>query len=143
MTLLLGVLAGIIFLAYLYYFYKIMLGKPEEFEMELLKSLAAWMVSKGTKSRPQLWLMYFCSIALAVIYFLLVFTVIKHPVLLVITGLFAVWELVHLMIIGWTLNRFFAGKVILKEIFNWRMERTSALLYFTHSFLVIVCLIFY
>ena len=52
MTLLLGVLAGIIFLSYSYYFYKIIIGKPEDFEYELLKSLAARMVSTGRKSNP-------------------------------------------------------------------------------------------
>ncbi len=143
MNLLLGVLAGIIFLTFSPYFYKIMLWKPDEFEEELLKSLASWMVSKGSKSRPQLWTLYFLSIILEATYFILVFTIIKHPVLIVISCFFAGVEFVHLSIVARSLYRFFAGKVILREIFNWRVERISALLFFTHSFLVIVCLFFY
>lgn len=143
MTILLGVLAGVLFLTYSYYFYKIMLGKPEDFEVELLKSLASWMVSNGSKSRSQLWMIYGISIILEIFYFVLVFTTIKHPVLLVITSFFIGIEFIHLAIIGRSFQKFFSGQIILKSLFNWKMERISALLFFTHSFLVLVCLIFY
>lgn len=143
MTLLLGVLAGIIFLTYAFYFYKIIIGKPEEFEYELLKSLAAWMVSNGSKSKPQLWLLLFLSVILEFIYFFLVFVYIDQPVLIIITSFFAGVEIVHLSTVGRSLSKFFSGKAMLKDIFNWKIERISALLFFTHSLLVIVSLIYY
>ncbi|HZK43715.1 MAG TPA: hypothetical protein VFC73_05435 [Syntrophomonadaceae bacterium] len=143
MKVLLGVLAGMIFISYSYYFFKTMIGKPEEFEYELLKTLAAWMVEKGSKSRQQLWMLFFLSLILEIFYFALVFINIEQPVLLIITCLFAGFEAFHLFIIGRALNKFFSGAAMLKDIFNWKIERTSALIFFTHSLLVLVCLIFY
>ncbi|NLJ72795.1 MAG: hypothetical protein GX333_07255 [Syntrophomonadaceae bacterium] len=143
MTILLGVLAGIIFLSYSFYFYKIMLGKPEDFELELLKSLADWMVGRGTKSRSDLWTLYFVAIILEIFYFILVFTIIKHPVLLGVTGFFVGIEVIHMAFVARSFSRFFSGKIVLKELFNWKMERISGLAFFTHSFLLLVCLIFF
>ncbi|NLB87866.1 MAG: hypothetical protein GX790_01370 [Syntrophomonadaceae bacterium] len=143
MTLLLGVLAGIIFISYAFYFYKIIIGKPEEFEYELLKSLAAWMVSNGKKSKSQLWLLLFLSVVIELVYFLLVFTNISQPVLIIMTSFFAGVEAVHLLTVGRALNKFFAGKAMLKDIFNWKLERISALFFFTHSLLVMISLIFF
>lgn len=143
MTLLLGVLAGIIFLSYSYYFYKIIIGKPEDFEYELLKSLAAWMVSTGRKSKPQLWMLLVISVIIELVYFLLVFTIIDQPVLIIITSFFAGVEAIHLLTISRSLTKFFAGKVMLKDIFNWKLERISALFFFTHSLLVMICLVFF
>lgn len=143
MILLLGVLAGIIFLTYSYYFYKIIVGKPEEFEYELLKSLATWMVSNGAKSKPQLWLLFFLSVILELVYFLLVFATIDQPVLIIITSFFVGVEVIHLLTVGKALSKFFSGKAMLKDIFNWKVERISAMLFFTHSLLVLISLIFF
>lgn len=143
MTLLLGVFAAVIFFSYAFYFYKIIIGKPEDFEHQLLKSLAAWMVSNGRNSRPQLWMILLLSVTLEFVYFLLVFTTINQPVLIVITSFFAGVETVHLLTISRSLNKFFSGQVKLGKVFNWKLERISALLFFTHSLLVIICLLFY
>ncbi len=143
MTVLLWVFAIIIFLTYSFYFVKIILGKPEEFEYDLLKSLAAWMVSKGSRSRPQLWLLLFLSIILEIFYFTLVLTSIDQPVLIIITSFFAGVEAVHLTTVGISFNKFFSGQLLLKDMFNWKVERLSGLLFFTHSLLVMICLAFY
>lgn len=143
MTVLLWVFALFLFLTYAYYFVKIIVGKPEEFEIELLKSLANWMINKGLKARPRLWLLFFISIILEIAYFSLVFININQPVLVIITGFFVGMEVIHLVTVGLSFTKFFGGKLILKDLFNWKIERFSGLLFFTHSFLVMICLAFF
>jgi len=109
--------------------------------LELLKSFAAWMISRGAGVRMQIWLLIAVSIMLAITYFLLVIITIRNPVMLVFSGFFAGFEFIHLILVSQTFSRFFQGKLLLKDVFNWKIERISALLFFTHSFLVIFSLV--
>ncbi|MEN6349940.1 MAG: hypothetical protein ABFD08_11155, partial [Syntrophomonas sp.] len=136
----LGVFAGVIFMLYSIYFSKIITGKPEQFELEMLKSLANWMIERGSASRLQIWLMLLSSFILEIAYFLLVIYLIENQALLLFTFAFAGIEIVHIITLFISFYRFFAGKLILKNIFRWRLERVSAFLFFTHSFLVIMAL---
>ncbi len=141
MTLILGLMAGILFIMYSIYAIRIIRGNPQVFELELLKSLAAWMITRGAGARMQIWLMIIVSIMLEITYFLLVIITISNPVMLVFTGFFAGFEAIHLFLVSLTFSRFFQGKLLLKDVFNWKVERISALLFFTHTFLVIFCLV--
>lgn len=141
MALVLGVVAGIILALYSLYFIRIIKGSPREFENEMIKAFAAWIIARGMAARGQVWLMILASLILEIAYFVLVFTVIRNPVLLTFTGFFAGVELVHLLLVAIAFYRFFQGKLMIKQLFNWRVERMSALLFFTHSILVLFCLI--
>lgn len=143
MTWILGVFAGIIFLLYAVYFLQIVKGKPEEFELEIMKTLAAWMVARGSAAKGQLWLMVLLSLILEVIYFILVFSIIQNNFMVWFTALFAAFEIIHLILISVGLTRFFQGKLKLKDIFKWKAERFSAILFYTHSMLVLVTLLFF
>lgn len=143
MNVALGLIAGTIVFLYSFYFVRIIKGEPEGFELELLQALADWMVQRGTSSRGQLWLMLLLAFILELIYFLLVFSVVKNLVLLMFTGFFIAVESYHLISFGNSLGRFFRGDIKLKHLFNWRMERFSAILFFTHSLLVLVNIIIY
>lgn len=137
----LGILAGIIFLIYSFYFSRILKGNPQEFETELLRALGGWMVDKGLASRRSLWLMLFLSIVIEVVYFGLALLVISNLALQFITGFMVGLEGFHL---GYTIrsfSRFFKGQTTLKELFDWRLERISAIMLFTYSFLILVFLI--
>ncbi|MDD2510059.1 MAG: hypothetical protein PHG94_02890 [Syntrophomonas sp.] len=137
MELTLGFLALSIFLLYSIYFIKIIKGNPESFELELLNSLANWMIEMGSKSQVRIGLMLIFSLLLEASYFLLVILIVANPVILGFTVLFAAFELVHLLVLGLAFKRFFQGQRVLKEVFNWKMERSSALLFFTYSLLVL------
>jgi len=139
----LGLLAGSLFLLYSIYFMRIIRGKPQSFEMELLKSLAGWMVQRGPGSKGQLWLMYVMSLIIEVIYFVLVLLIIKNPFMQYFTILLAGLESYHLFWLAMSLRRFFAGITRISQIFNWRLERISATLFFTHALLVLISLIFF
>jgi len=141
MALVLGILAGCILAIYSVYFIRIIKGSPQEFEAEMLKAFAAWAVSRGAAMRGQIRLMLLSSVVLEAVYFILVFTVISNPAMLIFTAFFVGVEIVHLWMVSSTFYQFFRGKIMIKEIFNWRMERISAVLYFTHCFLVLFSLI--
>ncbi|MGR6835134.1 hypothetical protein [Syntrophomonas erecta] len=141
MAVTLGLFAGVIFLLYSIYFIQIIKGSPGEFETDLLKSFAAWMIEKGPAARGQVWRMIGFSAILEIIYFVLVFTVISNPVMQMVTGFFTGVEVIHLSKVSLAFRRFFQGKSMLKEVFNWRIERLSAVFFFTHSLLVIFSLI--
>lgn len=139
----LGSFAGILFILYAVYFIRIVRGKPEEFEMELMQALAAWMVARGTRAKGRMWLMFALSALLELTYFVLVFEVIQNTFILIFTSFFAGYEVLHLLIVSLGLARFFRGELKLKDIFRWKAERFSAILFYTHSMLVLVTLIFY
>ena len=138
MEITLGFLALSIFLLYSVYFIKIIKGNPESFELDLLNSLANWMIEKGAKSQVRIWMMLLLSLLLEASYFLLVILIVANPVMLGFTVLFATFELLHLLVLGLAFKRFFQGQKVLKEVFNWKMERSSALLFFTYSLLVLI-----
>ena len=143
MTVTLGIFAGTILFFYSFYFVRIIRGNPESFEGELLQALANWMVQKGSKVRGHLWMMLLLSFSLELLYFVLVFAVVKNMALLIFTGLFVMIEIYHLTSFGLSLARFFRGDIKLKHLFNWRLERFSALIFYTHSLLVLVSIIIY
>lgn len=141
MAVVLGVVAGTILFLYSFYFIRILQGSPRDLETEIVKAFAAWVIARGPAARGTLWVMVLISLVFEVAYFLLVFYVIRNPFMLTLTGFFAGVELVHLMLVAAAFYRFFQGKLMLKHLFNWPMERTSAVLFFTHSLLVLFSLI--
>lgn len=143
MTAVLGIMAGIIFVVYSLYFFKIIKGEPQAFELELLKSLAEWMVERGRASKGQMWLMYFFSVFLEVIYFILSFYLLTNPALQLITAAFAGLECYHMVMMAFSFGRFFGGKTMISQLFLWPLERLSATLFFTHSLLILITLIFF
>jgi hypothetical protein len=143
LTVTLGIFAGSLLFFYSFYFVRIIRGNPESFEGELLQALANWVVQKGSKIQGQLWMMLLLSFCLELLYFVLVFAVIKNIALLIFTGVFVLVEIYHLTSFGVSLTRFFRGEIKLKHLFNWRIERVSALIFFTHSLLVLVSIVVY
>ena len=141
MALILGILAGCILAIYSPYFVRIITGSPRAFEEELLKAIAAWAITRGAAIRGQIRLLILASLLLEIIYFVMVFTAISNPAMLIFTGFLVGVEVIHFSIVMRTFYRFFRGEIMIKEIFNWRMERVSAVLFFTHCMLVIFSLI--
>lgn len=143
MRMALGLLAGSLFLLYSIYFVRIINGKPQSFELELLKSLARWMVQRGSSSKGQMWLMYLMSLVIELFYFVLVLLLITNPFMQFFTAMLAGLESYHLLWLAVSLRKFFTGKTRISQIFNWRMERISASLFFTHALLVLIIIIFF
>ena len=85
MQLVLGIIATILFLLYSIYFIRIIKGNPKGFEMEILRSFADWIVSRGAVSRNRVWMVYWASLGLEIFYFYLVLTIIKNPFLISFT----------------------------------------------------------
>ncbi|HWP95962.1 MAG TPA: hypothetical protein VN426_03860 [Syntrophomonadaceae bacterium] len=143
MLICLEVSAGLLLILYSIYFFKILKGDPLDFEIELMKSLAEWMINRGPASRWQLWMLYFLSILLEAGYFFLVFSLMNNMFIRMFSMFFAGFEVFHLFLVGANLNRFFRGKIPLKHIFSWPVERCSAVLFFTNTMLVLVNVFFY
>ena len=134
----LAIVAVCLLLVYSVYFFYIIRSKPEEFEKMLLSGLADWMISHKEKSRRHLRLMLGGSFLVETLYFVLVFLVIQNLFFRVLTGLFVGFEFMHLTLLLISMNQFFRGRIPLKYLFNWKIERASAWLFFTHSLLVLV-----
>ena len=143
MTVILGTMAGMIFLLYSVYFYKIVKEEPYAFELELLKSLANWMIATGARSRGYLWIMLWASVLVEAFYFYLTLTQIPNPVITILTFMFIPIEVFHLSRMGLAFHRFFQGQYLLRQVFSWPLERFSASLFFTPSLLVAVTLLFF
>jgi len=143
MNILLGIIAGLIFLLYSIYFAKIIQGQHRGFELEILRSLADWIIARGAESKTHIWSMFFLSLLGEALYFTLTLILINNPFMVYFTGLFIGLETFHLFRLAVSLRYFFTGKFLLSQIFDWRVERASALLFFTHSFLILVILIYY
>lgn len=141
MELTLGIIAILIFSSYSIYFTRIIKGEPRVFEIELLKILATWMIKNGSKSKSGLGMLVLLSIIIEIIYFVLSFTLILNPVMQFITAFFAGVELYHIISITFSLKRFFSGQIIISQIFNWKVERSSAVLFFSHSLLILIILL--
>jgi len=143
MSVVLGIMAATIFLLYLAYFIKIIKGNPQNLELELLRSLADWIISKGSPSKIYIWRVFFASLGGEALYFYLTLVLIQNPVMRILTLVFIPLEVYHITRIAVSLNRFFSGKYLLSQIFNWRIERASAAIFFTHSLLVLAILFFF
>lgn len=139
----LAIFAGILFILYFFYFFHIIRGEPQGFELELIKTLAEWMINRGKASRWQLWLLYLASALLEGLYFALVFALMANPVIRSFSIFFVSFEAMHLALVGINLARFFGGRIPLKKLFTWPVERTSAVLFFTHSMLVLINIFFF
>lgn len=136
----LGFIAVLIMLLYALYFIGIIKGNPQGIELEILRSLADWIISKGASSKTYIWAMFGGSVLVEMLYFYLAWVYLPNPVMRVFTAIFIITELVHLTRVGLGFKRFFTGKYLLSQIFNWRLERASATIFFTHSLLVIIIL---
>lgn len=143
MAIILGIMAGIIFLLYSIYIFEIIRGEPDRLESELIKSLTDWIVFKGAGAKSYLWAMYALSVLIEVLYFYLTLTIIGNPVMRVLTIIMIPLEIFHLALLGLNFQRFFTGKYVLSQLFVWRVERMSAMLFFTHTLLVMVSLVFF
>lgn len=132
----LAILAGLFLLLYSVYFYHIIRGQPQGFELELIKALAEWMINRGPASRWQLWMLYLLSLILEIVYFSMVFYLLNNAVIKMVSIFFVSFEVLHLGLVGVNISRFFAGHMPLKKLLNWPIERTSAVLFFTHALLV-------
>lgn len=143
MTMALGIIAGLLVLLYSIYFVRIIKGNPQAFEIELLKSLARWMIKKGRSSKGQLWLMFLLTLIMEIIYFTLVIVVISNAFMQFFTAMLAGVEVYHYLSTGLSFKRFFAGKSTITQLFNWRLERTSTVLFFTHTGLVLATPLFF
>lgn len=143
MALALGIMAGIIFFTYSFYFSRIIKGSPQEFEIYITKALGSWMIARGVASRRSLWTLLFVSIIIETFYFGFTMLTINNLAMQFITGLIVGLESFHMWYMSRNFFGFFRGKTVLQELFNWRLERISAIMFFTHSFLVLVFLIAY
>ncbi len=143
MAITLGTLALALFLVYSLYFSQIIRGQASQFERDLLKAFAAWMVERGPDVKRLIWLMALLSFVVEVAYFVLVFVVIKNVAMQYITSFFAGLESFHALLTIVNFRNFFGGFTKMGQMFNWKMERISAVFFFTHTLLVIIILIYY
>lgn len=139
----LGIIALLIFLLYLIYFMSIMKGNPRGFEQEVLRSLADWIIVRGASTKQFIWVMFWLSLLAEAFYIYLALIYIPNLVIRILTAIIVFIEIYHFMRIAVGLNRFFSGKYLLSQIFNWQVERVSATALFTHSFLVLLVLAFF
>lgn len=143
MALSLGLFAFALFLTYSLYFYHIIRGQAAVFERDLLKAFAAWMVERGPTVKRLIWVMILFSAGIEVSYFILVFSVIDNHAMQYITAFFAGLECFHALLTVANFRNFFAGISKMGQLFNWRMERISAVFFFTHTLLVLVILVYF
>jgi hypothetical protein len=141
MTVALGLTAAVLFLLYSWYFVRIIKGNPQSFELELLKALAQWMVQKGPASKGQIWLMYWFSFLIEILYLGLAFLTLSNPFMQYFTVMVAAMEGYHLLWLAFSFKRFFAGQTLISQLFNWRWERMSAISLFSYSLLLLITLI--
>ena len=142
MIVLLGIIASLIFLLYSLYCYQIIKGEPDKMDREIIGALADWIIVKGEAAKSYLWGMYAGSWLAEFLYFYLTLTLISNPTMRILTLMVILVEIYHLGRFGLNLHGFFTGKYLLREVFIWRLERLSALLFFTHSLLVLITLLF-
>ncbi|MEA4924704.1 MAG: hypothetical protein VB084_05265 [Syntrophomonadaceae bacterium] len=143
MQVMLGIIACLIFLLYSIYFISIIKGTTRGFELEILRSLADWIIVKGVSARRYIWVMFWTSLLGEITYIYLSLAYIPNPVMRILTALVILMEIYHFIRIAIGLKRFFSGKYLLSQIFDWRLERASAIVLFTHSFLVLMILSFF
>ncbi|HRX21997.1 MAG TPA: hypothetical protein P5273_09790 [Syntrophomonadaceae bacterium] len=143
MTLALGITAAALFLLYSWYFIRIIKGNPRLFELELLKSLARWMVQKGPASKGRMWLMYWSSLLIEAGYLGMAYITLGNPFMHYFTITVMLLEIYHLIWLGFSFKSFFAGRRPVGKLFNWNLERLSALTLFSYSLLLLITLAFF
>ncbi len=138
MLIALGIMAGIIFMVYGIYFASILRGNPQAMEGEMGETFALWLNTEGKSGRLRLSLLLLGSLLLEGAYFILVFTLLHNPVMIILTLILAGEELLHVGVVINAVNKYWRGKIEAQQIFNWIIERVSAIFFFTHAFLVLV-----
>ena len=141
-AIILGIMAGLFFLVYSYYFWLIMKGQATDFEITIIKSLAGWMIEKGALTKQLLWVLLFFSFILEMTYIVLALLILSNPVITIFTILFAGFDCFHVSVLTLNFIKFFHGQIAIRYIFNWKIERAGAVLLFTHATLVILALLF-
>ena len=139
----LAAFAGLLMVVYSIYFFNVLKGAPRAFEMQMLKALAHWMIARGPSSRRLVWLYYLLTIILEFVYFGMVFYLLSNPVIRIFSMFVVSFEILHVLLVGYNLSRFFGGHIPLKSLLKWPVERASAMLFFTHTFLVLINIVFY
>jgi hypothetical protein len=143
MALALGIMAAVFFLLYSWYFIRIIKGRPQSFELSLMKSLAQWMVQEGPPSKGKMWLMYWISMLIEVLYLGIAWLTVTNPFMHYFTLAVIALESYHLLWLGLSFRRFFAGRSPVSRIFNWGLERMSALTLFSYSLLLVITLAYF
>lgn len=139
----LAVFAGLLMVIYFIYFFNILKGAPQAFEMQMLKALAQWMITQGPSSRRLIWIYYLLAMIFEFIYFAMVFYLLSNPVIRMFSMFVVSFEILHVLLVGFNLSKFFGGQIPLKALLRWPVERASAMLFFTHTFLVLINIFFY
>jgi len=138
MVLVLQIMALLLLFMYFVYFMRILKGDSQSLELLIIKSLAEWMIKNGPSSRLKLWILMGLSIVLEVAYFYLALVVIVNPALEVLTSFFAGVEFYHMFTMVLRFRMFFRGRLMISQVFDWRIERISAVFFFTHALLVLI-----
>lgn len=142
MKILLGSLAAALLLGYGYYCWHILKARPQGLEQQMMGALAEWMRLRGPGSKTIIWLLFGLSLLLVITYLGLVYAVLANPVIWYITAALIGAEAFHYLATFTRFRRFFAGKTRIMQLFDWKLERLCALLYFGHALLVLYCLFF-
>lgn len=143
MTVAFGILAGIIFLIYGSYVGRILKGNPNVLETEVNNMLAEWIQEDQKRFTRQLPLLLGFGFILEAGYLIMAFMVLHNPVMTLLTLVLAAEESVNMGMVIYAFYKFSRQKLDTEKIFNWNMERVSAVFFFTHSFLALVSIFFY
>lgn len=143
MSIVFGMMAGIVILLYGIYFLLIIRGIPHKFELELTKTLVIGLKDQEEKPGKKLLALLLASLAIELLYFTLAFILLHNPVMIILTLILAGEELLHLLVLASAVYKYFKGKIGPERIFNWTVERVSAVFFFTHAWLALVSILFY
>jgi hypothetical protein len=139
----LGIMAAVIFIIYGIYFAAILRGNPQVLELEMRGAFAAWLREGKGSGRVKLMILLLASLILEALYFVLAFLVLHNPVMIILTLILAGEELLHLVVVVNSAQKYWQGRIEAERILNWIIERVSAVFFFTHAFLVLVSLILF
>jgi len=137
------ILAVLIFIIYSIYAMNIITGTPWRFEAELLGTFKYWLEEKGPGVKKQIIAAVFLSLIIEIGYFYLVLNVINNWLMVQFTSFFIGLEVIHLYKAISGFKKLFTGLIEVDQVFNWRLERISAMAFFTHSLLIILTIIFF
>lgn len=143
MSIALGIMAAVIFIIYGIYFAAILRGNPQVLELEMRGAFAAWLREGKGSGRVKLMILLLASLILEALYFVLAFLVLHNPVMIILTLILAGEELLHLVVVVNSAQKYWQGRIEAERILNWIIERVSAVFFFTHAFLVLVSLILF
>lgn len=139
----LGIMAAVIFIIYGIYFAAILRGNPQVLELEMRGAFAAWLREGKGSGRVKLMILLLASLILEALYFVLAFLVLHNPMMIILTLILAGEELLHLVVVVNSAQKYWQGRIEAERILNWIIERVSAVFFFTHAFLVLVSLILF